>query len=66
MASKIHAGITPSETQEHIIFVLVGDGGRGGSFVCQKSHNEMVCLRRSKGRGERKLDEIRQRKVNEN
>ena len=48
MASKIHAGITPSETQEQIIFVLVGDGGRGGLFVCQQSHSEMVRLRRSK------------------
>ena len=45
---KTIAGIFPSKTQEHIIFVLVSDGGRGGSFVCQKSHSEMVRLRRSK------------------
>ena len=34
MACKIHVSIFTSETQEHIIFVLVGDGGRGGLFVC--------------------------------
>jgi hypothetical protein len=38
---KTIAGIFTSETQEHIIFVLVIERGRGGSFVGQESHCDL-------------------------